>query len=801
MPLDRECHTSPVVEKSTPRTLRLLEGCDIAGLVQHVYQPTRGNSYLDLIMTNDACAEATVCEGTFPSDHAEIRCTVRVKKAAKRNVNRPTVYDYKRADFNGLRTSLSVSNWSMFDTLPVNEAVDLFYSKLEASIQDHIPTLTLKRRYPPWFDSDVRKALTEKESAYRSMKSNRNIDTMNRFRDCRKIFKKVSCMKYFEYLKDITGDFKSNPKRFWSFLKCVRGGKGQLPTLTDNTGDISGDVERADLLNRTFADKFSDPTVAFLPQAPNFDLPELVDFEVSASSISSILNNLNVHKASGPDNISARVIKECAVPLVAPIAIICKLSIEQGIFPSRWKEANIVPVFKKGSRKLPINYRAVSLIPFFGKILERVVRDRLFAHVKPALSEHQHGFLPGRSCETNLACLLSTAWNSITNGKQTDVIYTDFSSAFQSVNHQLLIHKLNISYSVGGQALKWCSSFLSDRKQRVVVNGKCSSWQSVTSGTPEGSLISPLLFALFVNDFPSQIQNRCLMFADDIKLYSEITNHSDTVCLQNDLTKLHDWSRTWHLKLNPGKCKSFCITLRRNPIIQHYVIGNTRLENVETIRDLGVILDRKLTFSHHIDTMVSKANKIMGIIMRSMQTGHKLGTFNWKSILTAYYGNVRAILEYCCVIWGGAANTHLNRIERVQHRFLQWLHFYSQDQIAPLSVDYSDLLHTFGVTSLESRRQQYDIMFVGKIYKSSIDSTALLDSFPLYAAPRPTRGTERTRGVMNVPFARVDTVRRSLFVRAPTHVNDCVFHCQDVDMFHDSLREFRAKVSAYIKQL
>ena len=191
----------------------------------------------------------------------------------------------------------------------------------------------------------------------------------------------------------------------------------------------------------------------------------------------------------------------------------------------------------------------------------------------------------------------------------------------------------------------------------------------------------------------------------------------------------------------------------------------------------------------------------MGIIMRSMQTGHKLGTFNWKSILTAYYGNVRAILEYCCVIWGGAANTHLNRIERVQHRFLQWLHFYSLDQIAPLSVDYSDLLHTFGVTSLESRRQQYDIMFVGKIYKSSIDSTALLDSFPLYAAPRPTRGTERTRGVMNVPFARVDTVRRSLFVRAPTHVNDCVFHCQDVDMFHDSLREFRAKVSAYIKQL
>ena len=126
-----------------------------------------------------------------------------------------------------------------------------------------------------------------------------------------------------------------------------------------------------------------------------------------------------------------------------------------------------------------------------------MVRDGLFAHVKPALSEHQHGFLPGRSCETNLACLLSTAWKSIANGNQTDIIYTDFSAAFQSINHQLLIHKLNKSYGISGKALNWCSSFLSNRKQRVVVNGKCSSWQSVISGTPEGSLISPLLFCSF----------------------------------------------------------------------------------------------------------------------------------------------------------------------------------------------------------------------------------------------------------------------------------------------------------------
>ena len=335
------------------------------------------------------------------------------------------------------------------------------------------------------------------------------------------------------------------------------------------------------------------------------------------------------------------------------------------------------------------------------------------------------------------------------------------------------------------------------------MNGRCSSWQGVISGTPEGSLISPLLFTLFVNDFPLHIQTKCLMFADDIKLYSEISEHSDCVSLQNDLTKLQDWSKTWKLVLNPTKCKSFCITLKSTPIIYHYGIGYTGLETVESIRDLGVILDRRLTFSDHTDAVVSKANKIMGILMRSVQTGHKMGTFHWKPILTAYYGNVRALLEYCCVIWGGAAKTHLDRIERLQHRFLQWLQYYLYSECRTVAhcADYHDLLRAFSVTALESRRQQYDIMFIEKLYKSRIDSPELLDCFPIYAAPKSTRKTDRARGVINVPYARVDTVRRSLFVRAPIRVNGILFACEDLDIFHDSPSEFRAKVLAYVKQL
>ena len=553
-------------------------------------------------------------------------------------------------------------------------------------------------------------------------------------------------------------------------------------------------------MKRTFEAKFSSPDVACLPTAPAFDLSELHEFVISRDRIGSILSSLNAHKACGPDNISSRIILECAEQLTVPLTMICKLSVKQGVFPTKWKEANVVPVFKKGSRKLPENYRAVSLLPLFGKVLERAVYEALFQHVRPVLSDKQHGFLPRRSCDTNLACLLASGWQSIARGIQTDVIYTDYTAAFQSVNHRLLLHKLNYSYGLKGVALNWFKSFLSDRKQRVVVNGKCSAWERVTSGTPEGSLCSPLLFALFINDLPSKIKTNCLMFADDVKLYAEVSKHDDAAALQADLDSLCTWSRTWKLSLNPGKCKSFTMTLKRRPITFDYAIEHTALEQVDVIRDLGVLLDRKLTFSKHVELIISKANRSLGILMRAMQTGMRSGTLKCEPILTAYYANVRATLEYCCVVWGGAADTYLDRLERVQHRFLIWLAHHVHSPLDTSSLDYDDLRDRFKVTSLAGRRRQYDLMFLRKIFSGRFDSPSLLERFPLHVAPRGIRPTAQGRGVLHVPFSRVNTIKRGMFVRLPNFVNAFLSTCRDADLFHGSLGEYRSKVLAYVKQ-
>ena len=299
--------------------------------------------------------------------------------------------------------------------------------------------------------------------------------------------------------------------------------------------------------------------------------------------------------------------------------------------------------------------------------------DQLFRHVSPVISAEQHGFMPQRSCVTNIAIYLRSAWEAISDGYQTDAIYTDYSAAFQSVNHTLLTHKLKQSFHLQDYALKRFVSYLSDRRQRVIVNDKTSHWQPVISGVPEGSLLAPLLFSLFINDLPATITSGCLMYADDVKIFRKITCPSDSQELQHDLDRLTAWSACWGLSLNPSKCKSFTLTLRRAPVQITYNIRGTVLEHVDQIRDLGIVIDSKLTFAQHVDHVVKRANRALGLLMRSFQTGVRPRMFRTSAIMTAYFANVRSLLEYGSVIWTGAAETHTARIDRVQHKFLMWL--------------------------------------------------------------------------------------------------------------------------------
>ena len=364
------------------------------------------------------------------------------------------------------------------------------------------------------------------------------------------------------------------------------------------------------------------------------------------------------------------------------------------------------------------------------------------------------------------------------------------------MNHTLLIHKLKNSYHLKEHALKWFVSYLSDRRQRVIVNGKTSDWKPVTSGVPEGSLLAPLLFSMFINDLPNGIESGCLLYADDVKIFRKITSPADGLSLQRDLNLLTEWSVRWGLTLNPIKCKSFTITLRRAPVQTKYFISGTELEHVSEIRDLGVTLDTKLTFASHVSGVVSRANRALGLLIRSFQVGTNAAKFSRSAVLAAYFANVRSILEYCSVVWAGAANTYTVRVDRVQHKFLIWfLTHTSSGQVNSLS--YGDLLLHFKIPSLASRRVQHDLLFCRNILRGKVDSPVLLESFPFHVAPRSTRAVS----LLAVPRARVKTVDSGMFGRIPRAVNAFLGSVVNADIFNDSFGVFRAQAMKYILSL
>lgn len=291
------------------------------------------------------------------------------------------------------------------------------------------------------------------------------------------------------------------------------------------------------------------------------------------------------------------------------------LSLSTGIFPASWKESFIVPLHKNGCRSNIENYRGIAKLSGIPKLFEKLVTLKLVHSIQSIISPCQHGFLKGKSTVTNLLEFTSYVFSSFSSKLQTDVIYTDFSKAFDRVDHRLLLLKLDL-IGFPSNLLDWLSSYLMNRTQSVLFKGCLSRKVFVTSGVPQGSHLGPVLFNIFLNDLPSVIHNsKILMYADDVKLYSSLSAVSECVLLQEDLGRLVDWCQCNHMLLNLGKCKKMSFS-RRQVLKTSYLIGDSLLENVSPFCDLGVTFDAKLTFSLHIDFCISRASSLIGFINR-----------------------------------------------------------------------------------------------------------------------------------------------------------------------------------------
>ena len=402
-----------------------------------------------------------------------------------------------------------------------------------------------------------------------------------------------------------------------------------------------------------------------------------------------------------------------AEQLCRPLAILFRKSLDESVLPDGWKTGHITPIHKKGSHRLAGNYRPVSLTAVLAKILESLVRDAIVDHMtqNALFADEQHGFVPGRSCMTQLLLVMEDWTLRLENNSPFDVAYLDFKKAFDSVPHLRLINKLK-SHGIEGKVLHWIQNFLSNRKQRVVVGKEKSDWADVVSGIPQGSVLGPILFVIYINDLPSVISSTAKLFADDTKVYSEIKTEADRAILQSDLQALEDWSTKWQLPFNADKCKIMHIG-NNNPGYG-YTMGGHPLDTISKEKDLGVHIDNQLKFHDHTATAVSKANQILAVIRSSFEN------LDDDMLPRLYKTLVRPHLEYGNLIWGPHYRLDQQAVERVQRR---------ATKLVPNLKDrpYIERLQALKLPSLLHRRRRGDMIQVYKIVnnKERIETSEL----------------------------------------------------------------------------
>ena len=365
-------------------------------------------------------------------------------------------------------------------------------------------------------------------------------------------------------------------------------------------------------------------------------------------------------------------------------------------------------------------------------MFENIITDQITQQVSTIISPFQHGFLKGKSTCTNLLEFCSKTIHGFIKGMQTDTIYTDFSKAFDTVNHELLIMKLNF-IGFPSDLLHWISSYLCRRLQKVKYNNTLSSSINVYSGEPQGSHLGPLLFLIFINDLPSTIRfSDIILFADDVKLFKKIRNPENAVQLQIDIDSLAMWCEVNGMILNVDKCKM--MTFYRGSLMTYsYTIGNNALQRLESFKDLGVIMDPKLRFNLHINFTINKANGVLGFIKRWAKD------FNDPYVTVSLFNSiVRPILEYAVVVWCPRYGIYISRLESVQKQFALFALRKFQCYPSVNLPSYSSRLRLIRLPSLESRRMMLNVTFIHKLLNGLISSKYLLSSININVPARMT---------------------------------------------------------------
>lgn len=720
----------PTVQPFSSECNDFINFCSDYNLSQLVTQPTRITSssanILDLILTTCPDLVSPILHLPGLSDHCVLHFDLNIRTSAVYNSSK-CIRDYGKADFHAINRELSIFIDLFLPGLqerPVNVNWDLLKGKFEELFDMYVPLRNvLSNSGSPWFTRALGRLGNKKKRLFRAAKLCPTDKRWTAYHIAADSYKAaVSNAKLTFFTVTLPSMLTNNPQQFW---KVMKGNSKTVVSLKADDGSPISRMGCADVLNEAFVSCFSVLSNTPDPECVFYDHLPMHPISVDPEGISKIIDSLKVYSSAGIDGISTKFLKNTKIYSSILLAAIFNQSIQSGALPDDWKVARVVPVHKGGDSHSPRNFRPISLTSIPCKILEHIIYSNLFNFLDSYnfFCPFQHGFRKSFSCETQLASFTNDLHTILDRRSNIDCIFLDLSKAFDKVSHKLLLLKLS-KLNIDSSVLSWIHCFLTNRQQLVTVNGFSSTLVSVTSGVPQGSVLGPLLFLIYINDIASNISSKISLFADDCVVYREVTNSFDLIQLQNDINTISLWCDTWSMELNANKCKSMRIS-RTSQINPDYNIRGIALQSVLEYKYLGVHITFDLTWKSHIDYVTNNASRMLGYLKRNFS----LAPQSLKLIL--YKTLVRPKLEYAHAIWDPGHSLLIASVEAIQSRSVRFIYsnYHRTSSVSLMKANLS-------LPDLSTRRKNARLCLFHKIYYANVTLREKLIVAPFYVSSR-----------------------------------------------------------------
>lgn len=714
-----------------PHLQRLL---NVNSLFQIVTEPTRitehSSTLIDLILT--PCPDMIDAVDIFPpvcSDHScpyvKIKKTVNLKRSFKR-----TIYNYSKLNIGKFVDDLLNLDWPEVVNLePLDAAVESFTDILMTTAKHCMPvkTVVINERDAPWITEGIKKLIRKKQIIHSLAKRLDSMWCWALFRRIRNILVDKIRKRKEEY--DIELDDRINSqihfgnKDWWKLVNKFMTKKGlsqsEIPPI-DNNGIICySDEEKAEVFNTFFVNQScvddEDDPFPTLSEHPG-SAPPLI---ITTDMVSGIIKSLDQNKAVGPDLVHNKILKAAVDVVSDPLSKLFSRSLAEGKFPKAWKVAHVTPVYKKGEKSLCTNYRPISLLSCIGKVMEKCIQTHMFTYLTDhnLLTVSQSGFIPGDSTVFQLLGIYDDLCQSLDKQCTSQAIFFDISKAFDRVWHRGLIYKL---YAIGirDMLLEWIKDYLSDRTQAVVIKGCMSNYRCVHSGVPQGSVLGPLLFLVYINDIVVDIKSIIKLFADDTSMYVSLDNTLErTEILNSDAQQIMQWAKNWKVNFNQSKTELLTVSTRRQPETLPLKFGEEILIETTVHKHLGVYLQNDCKWNHHVHSIVVKA-RILVACLRSYK--YRLSR---KALEMMYKAFILPHFDYADVIWDNC-----NAMLAVE---LEKMHLDAIRTIigAVRGTSHQKLYNESGFTTLQERRRKHKLIVYFKLV-NGLAPVYLLDYLP-----------------------------------------------------------------------